>query len=576
MLVDPFERFVSEGRFSDEQKKTGPKQEKSSSNTCGFERRDDSATLGGIGVVFEKFGDSIGENITNFSCSSSEQTQCMAFSKSKCKDNKDVKKRVSSLAVSTSDLMKEGRSTTSTISPTSIIDVHNINAHSSAEKIKSSNDFKPSPNVKSEDERREELSKLASLKALVEKEKSRIDLQLREGSRTDRESRSEVVVDDDDKGAANHAVDKFVQQDMIGSDCDTLTRKNGINAPNRYSYSNDSALAARKSNEKKSIFSEPQVVVQSENEDKPHLSPQIKSSSIPISCDESSVNLSCASSVNVEETKKVLFPTTVDDAATDSFHSIPMPDRARVKISVTSNMKNEGPKTGLQSDAPLLQKLRPEELLGSLYSPIFSFLEKYFENGCAAKSNGHHSMILVSPERKDQTKEQGVEVTLGDFSAKDTEKPFATDGTSKKKKKRGKKKERKYEPLKLNLSVVLEESRLVSDESEDTIMDEDILSPPRVNRNIQDLPHKQPPMVVKKQDKKPLSSSSKNVGVRGIDIRTSETEHAALNNSWTGAENRFKTTSKPASPEETNWIGALIKSPEKKKQGASPYFRMYL
>jgi len=574
--IDPFERFVAESIFSEDQRKTTRHTASAHSGknnaSCGFERRDDddSATFGGIGVAFEKFGGSLGENITNFSCASNEQAQCMNFSNSKVKKgNGDGngggrKGGVSSLTVSTSGGGKQqgrssGRSETNIISPTSILDVHGINAHlSAAQKTKSSEISKPSSKIDLEDERRDDLSKLASLKALVEKEKSRIDLQLREGNHhTDCESRSAVAVDGD----------KYMLQETIGSDCDTPTRKNGLNALNRFSLRDDALAAAKMSGgkvETSTTKSKEEIAMQRNKEAKPHLSPQIKSSSIPISSGESSVNLSCASSVNVEETKKVLFPT-IDDASTVSFTSIPTSDRAKVKISVTSNVKDEAPKTGLRNDTPLLEQLRPEELLGSLYTPIFSFLEKYFETGCQAQT----AELLISPEAKDQ----GVEVTLSDFSAKDETEQFVTNKSSNRKKRRGKKKERKYEPLKLNLSVVLEESRLVSDtSSDDASMAETLLSPPRVNRHIRDLSsasENQAPIVANTRGEASSTLSSKNSTVEDDDSGEPETAHIALNNSWVGAEDRFKIVTKPVATDGSNWIGGLIESPEKEKPEAT-------
>lgn len=151
----------------------------------------------------------------------------------------------------------------------------------------------------------------------------------------------------------------------------------------------------------------------------------------------------------------------------------------QVKISVVS--RKNLPAT--QSDFS-----RNNELLKSL-TPIFSYLEKFIDGGCNAaplKCNAEpfeietHGLVreFNLNERLDKefdddidalAEEEGVEVHLISYEPTKKEKSTKKKKSKNRHKKHGNKKERrKITPMKINLSVVLEES-LSSEENEETL-----------------------------------------------------------------------------------------------------------
>ena len=171
--------------------------------------------------------------------------------------------------------------------------------------------------------------------------------------------------------------------------------------------------------------------------------------------------------LNKDGPRKVLFQDESDNE-----DAIMASDQKGVKISIVSR-KDESTK-GADSN-------RSDELLKSL-APVFSFLEKILDGGCDGSVGFHDSMPhcklnhshLIPDLNIDESQseneddgqhipepeEEGIEVLLTSYepAQKTKEKEKKSKKGSNPKKRVSKKERRKITPLKLNLSVVLEES----------------------------------------------------------------------------------------------------------------------
>jgi len=176
--------------------------------------------------------------------------------------------------------------------------------------------------------------------------------------------------------------------------------------------------------------------------------------------------------------------TSVDDLNRSKIELFPQQEK-HVRISVVSNSKNE-------------RDTSSNELLKSL-TPVFSFLEKYMDFTCAHMPSPNFdendpSMITTQSSVKESTvspthDEQGIEVLLTSYepsspndeqeisNTEDAQVAQKNNSTSKKlfNAKSNKGQRRRIEPLKLNLSIVVEESR------NDSFVDENMSNIEEVN-----------------------------------------------------------------------------------------------